>query len=92
LAWWKNLRDEYPILSQLARDVLAMQASPLASESAFSVGGRVVDPFRTWLDPEMVEALVCTKDWITRARKGEALKLMLLLKGLASVQPLPHGR
>jgi len=56
LAWWKNLRDEYPILSQLARDVLAMQASTLtlASESAFSVGGRVVDPFRTWLDPEMV--------------------------------------
>jgi hypothetical protein len=72
LVWWKNLRDEYPILSQLARDVLA-------SKSSFNAGGCVVDPFRSRLDPEMVEALVCTKDWITQARKGDALKLMLLL-------------
>jgi hypothetical protein len=52
------------------RDVLAMQVSTIASESAFSVGDRVLDPFRTRLDPTIVEALVCTKDWIARARKG----------------------
>nr|ACG25658.1 hypothetical protein [Zea mays] len=33
-------------------------------------GGRVLDPFCTRLDPAMVEALVCTKDWIAGARKG----------------------
>lgn len=33
-------------------------------------GGRVLDPFCTRLDPTMVEALVCTKDWIAGARKG----------------------
>ena len=38
--------------------------------NAFSAGGRVLDPFRTRLDPTMVEALVCTKDWISGARKG----------------------
>jgi hypothetical protein len=71
LAWWKAHKEEYPLLSQLARDVLAMQVSTVASESAFSAGGRVLDPFRTRLDPTtMVEALVCTKEWIARARKG----------------------
>ena len=70
LAWWKAHKEEYPILGQLARDVLAMQVSTVASESAFSAGGRVLDPFCTRLDPTMVEALVYTKDWIARARKG----------------------
>ena len=60
LAWWKNQKDEYPVLSMIARDVLAMQVSTVASESAFSAGGRVVDPYRSSLDPDMVQALVCT--------------------------------
>lgn len=46
-----------------------MQASTVASESAFSTGGRVVDPYRSRLDPEIVEALVCTRDWILAAKK-----------------------
>lgn len=73
LAWWKGQRDEYPILWLLARDVLAMQVSTVASESAFSAGGRVVDPYRSRLDPEMVQALICTKDWIAAAKKGDNL-------------------
>jgi hypothetical protein len=55
-----------------------MQVSTVASESAFSAGGRVIDPYRSRLDPDMEEALVCTKDWITAARKGENFYLMLL--------------
>jgi len=37
----------------------------------FSAAGRVVDPYRSRLDPEMVEALICTKDWVVAARKGD---------------------
>ncbi len=70
LSWWKNQQDTYPILSLVARDVLAMQVSTVASELAFSAGGRVIDPFRSRLDPEMVEALICTKDWVIASRKG----------------------
>ncbi|WVZ62887.1 hypothetical protein U9M48_012579 [Paspalum notatum var. saurae] len=69
LAWWKNQSKEYPILSKIARDLLAVQVSTVASESAFSAGGRVIDPFRSRLDPEMVQALICTKDWVAAARK-----------------------
>ncbi|WVZ76804.1 hypothetical protein U9M48_024737, partial [Paspalum notatum var. saurae] len=69
LAWWKNQSKEYPILSKIARDLLAVQVSTVASESAFSAGGHVIDPFRSRLDPEMVQALICTKDWVAAARK-----------------------
>jgi hypothetical protein len=70
LAWWKNKREQYPILSQIARDVMAIQVSTVASESAFSAAGRVVDPYRSRLDPEMVQALICSKDWVAAASKG----------------------
>ncbi|PKA55571.1 Putative AC9 transposase [Apostasia shenzhenica] len=36
LEWWKSSSKQYPVLSALARDVLAVQASIVASESAFS--------------------------------------------------------
>ncbi|KAG5566730.1 hypothetical protein RHGRI_002319 [Rhododendron griersonianum] len=64
LLWWKNNSNKYPILSQLARDVLAMPVSTVASESAFSTGGRVLDPFRSSLSPSMVDTLVCTQNWL----------------------------
>jgi hypothetical protein len=50
--------------------VMAIQVSTVASESVFSAGGRVIDPYRSRLDPEMVEALICTKDWIAATNKG----------------------
>nr|KAJ0207004.1 hypothetical protein LSAT_V11C500266680 [Lactuca sativa] len=63
LTWWKVQRCRYPIFSKMARDILAIPVSTVASESAFSTGGRVLDCFRTALTPRMVEALVCTQDW-----------------------------
>jgi len=70
LAWWKNKREQYPILLQIVRDIMAIQVSTAASETAFSVVGRVVDPYRSRLDPEMVQALICIKDWVAAANKG----------------------
>ncbi|CAL9011565.1 unnamed protein product, partial [Prunus brigantina] len=48
----------------IAKDVFGIPISTVASESAFSLGGRIVDPFRASLTPRMVEALVCTSDWL----------------------------
>jgi hypothetical protein len=50
----------FTILGCLARDVLAIPNSTVASESDFSTGGRILDDFRSSLTPFMVEALVCT--------------------------------
>ena len=67
LDWWKENCPRYPILSKIARDVFAVPASTVASESAFSLGKRVVDPFRSSLTPQMVECLVCMSDWLRAA-------------------------
>ena len=64
LAWWKYNTNKYSILSRLARDVLAVPVSTLASKSAFSTGGSIQDPFRSSLAPKMVQSLICTKNWL----------------------------
>ena len=70
LAYWKNNTNKQPILAQIARDMMSIQVSIIASESAFSGARRVVDLYRNCLDPEMVQALICAKDWIHAASKG----------------------
>jgi hypothetical protein len=62
LDWWKRQSTRFPILSLMARDVLAIPISTVASECAFSTSGRILDDFRSSLTPFMVEALICTQD------------------------------
>ena len=64
LNWWRVNGSKYRVLSKLARDIFAIQVSTVASESAFSTGGRILDPFRSSLTPKMVETLVCTQNWL----------------------------
>lgn len=64
LQWWKINSPRFPILSKMARDILAIPVSTVASESAFSTGGRVLDAFRSSLSPRIVQALVCAQDWV----------------------------
>ncbi|KAJ9567361.1 hypothetical protein OSB04_003327 [Centaurea solstitialis] len=52
-----------------AKDILAIQISTVASESALSTSGRVLDPYRTNLSSPIVEALICTQDWVKKSRK-----------------------
>ncbi|GKA03339.1 reverse transcriptase domain-containing protein [Tanacetum coccineum] len=68
LQWWKVNGPRFPIVSKMARDILAIQISTVASEAAFSTGGRVLDPYRTRLSTTIVEALICTQDWVRKSR------------------------
>ncbi|KAG6495035.1 hypothetical protein ZIOFF_042826 [Zingiber officinale] len=71
LEWWKGNTTTFPVLSKIAKDIFSIPSSTVASENAFSLGRRVVDPFRASLHPKMVEALVCTSDWL----RGEEINL-----------------
>ncbi|TYH37905.1 hypothetical protein ES332_D12G073300v1 [Gossypium tomentosum] len=54
----------YNELSLLARDLLAISISTVASESAFSMGKKVITPLRSSLKPKTVQAVVCLDDWM----------------------------
>ena len=86
LVWWKDNAPRLPVLAHLARDVLAIPVSTVASESAFSTSGRILDDFRTSLTPFIVEALVCAQDWLRRATpidiKENMEELEMMEKGI----------
>ena len=69
LGWWASSGSKYKILSRMARDVLAVPVTTVASEAAFSTGGRILDPFRSSLSPTMVEALICLKNWCSSSHQ-----------------------
>ena len=65
------------MLSKVAKDVLAIPVSTVASKSAFSIGGHIVDP-----SPLMVQNLVCSQNWLQatvpishRQSRGNMFKL-----------------
>jgi hypothetical protein len=65
LEWWKTNQIEYPILSCIARDYLAIQATSTECERSFSMAGNTITDKRNRLDPETVRASLCLKSWIS---------------------------
>ena len=71
LAWWRVNSPRFPILSLMARDLLAIPISTVASKSVFSTGGRVLDSFRSSLTPKIIKSLICTQNWLrTSSNQG----------------------
>ncbi|CAN1251051.1 Putative AC transposase [Linum perenne] len=79
LMWWRLNGAKYPTLQEMARDLLAIPITSVASESAFSSGGRLLDPHRSRLHFSLVEAMMCTRSWIKDdMKRGNSLILFTL--------------
>ena len=86
LAWWSVNSSRFPTLAIMARDILAIPITTVASESAFSTSGRILDDFRTSLTPYMIQALVCTQDWLRRSTDPVDIK-----ENLEALEELKKG-
>ena len=93
LSWWRKNTSKFPILSEIARDVLALQVSSVASESAFSTSGRLLEPHRSCLTHYMVEVLMCTEQWLKQDIKMESkvLSNAQILADLEDMDKLERG-
>ncbi|GJT91592.1 zinc finger BED domain-containing protein RICESLEEPER 2 [Tanacetum coccineum] len=80
LGFWKAKENQFPVLSRVAMDILSVQASSIASESAFSTSGRLLTIRRTRLTPESLEMCMCLKDHLdAQERKQDTSPLELPL-------------
>ena len=61
LEWWNIHKKEFPILSELSRKFLAVQATSAASERLFSDAGNIMTAKRTSMKCDLFETLIFLK-------------------------------
>nr|KAJ0189953.1 hypothetical protein LSAT_V11C800446630 [Lactuca sativa] len=71
LMWWKCNGSKFPILQKIAKDILAIPISSVASESSFSMSGNKVTKQRNRLKAEKVGALTCSQSWLRKELQGK---------------------
>ena len=64
LGWWHTKSQDSPTLSTMALDILAIPMSTKTLNSAFCIETMTLDPIFNDLDPDIIEALFCGKDWL----------------------------
>ncbi|KAL0454721.1 UNVERIFIED_CONTAM: Zinc finger BED domain-containing protein RICESLEEPER 1 [Sesamum latifolium] len=66
LEWWRVNSVKYKVLSFMARDILAIPITTVASEATFSAGSKVIDKYRASLTSETIQVLMCGGDWLRK--------------------------
>jgi hypothetical protein len=79
ISWWQYVGVKYPTLRKIARDIMTIPVTTVASESVFSIRGRVISPHRSRLAPKTVEGLMCMQAWSRADMLGDQSYFMNVL-------------
>jgi hypothetical protein len=71
LRWW-NVDYYFPTLRMIARDIFAIPITT-GYESGLSAGERVLSGHLSHLTPKMLEAFICTQDWLCNELQGNQM-------------------
>ena len=69
--WQKSNGFKYHTLQRIARDILAILVTTIASKSAFSTSGRLLSPHHSRLHPKTIEAMTCAQNWLWSEINGQ---------------------
>ncbi|KAF7351928.1 HATC-domain-containing protein [Mycena venus] len=64
LTWWKEHEHEFPIISRMARDFLAIPGTSVSVERLFSSARHLCHESRSSLKPSTISEAMLTKMWI----------------------------
>lgn len=71
LGWWAHKGNSFPILSIIAKEVLACPVSTVAVEQAFSMGSLTLSEKRSRLTVEHLENQCLLDDWVRAANRTQ---------------------
>ncbi|MCL7052159.1 hypothetical protein MKW94_018081 [Papaver nudicaule] len=74
MQFWSTHGSSFPVLQIMARDLLTPPVSTVASESCFSMSGRILSKKRSRPAPDTLEALVCSKDCNAARKRRQEFK------------------
>ncbi|KAL2897901.1 Zinc finger BED domain-containing protein RICESLEEPER 2 [Bienertia sinuspersici] len=64
LKYWSANSPIFPVIARMAKDILAIPITSVASESSFSMEGRVLTKYRSALRTDNVKAFVTMQNWL----------------------------
>ncbi|PPD73133.1 hypothetical protein GOBAR_DD29942 [Gossypium barbadense] len=69
LGWWCDKSQRFPILAKMAQDFLAIPVS--ISTSCSNISAMINNPAYSTLNPESMEALVCSENWLETPKESK---------------------
>ncbi|MBA0764559.1 hypothetical protein Gotri_013900, partial [Gossypium trilobum] len=70
LGWWCDKSQRFPILAKMAQDFLAIPVS--ISTSCSNISAMINNPAYSSLNPESMEALVCSENWLETPKESKS--------------------
>ncbi|TYG77872.1 hypothetical protein ES288_D02G010700v1 [Gossypium darwinii] len=70
LGWWRVNSQRFPTLAKMARDFLAIPVS--VSSPCSNISAMTINPAYSSLDPESMEALVCSQNWLESTKESKS--------------------